>query len=1610
MLKPLLRTIPTMSGNVKLACNLLDYNNTAINVYETDIRYAKILPISSTLYQKKIEPQLLGSSWEYDLKKFYAVYNDVFFDPYFKFNAEEILKIDKTANQYVRNSDFEMGAKRISYIKNGMQFAFFAPFYFESESDLPSYFNLDINIHTTVHSVKKRVIINITRNNNSKSNYLYHYLSKYAKNMDSNVCFMLPDSKQASYYGIDLVHGGFVKVVDNGISNVFGVQTTIQNMDATICTGFRRNKIVMKQIMPLSFYIDVRDIMSVSELKLYRNAEIEFSGYYVSSKDIPLPWYDFNIDYDYWKESVLRLNGSNGLMQWMSGYVENIMDATFPSLNDVRYINYQFSNKLTATYCRWKLKYSSDEHPYITNISPAFSKNQNSNYKYGQYPVSFSSMDGLALPYQDEKKKYYYNLIFPLSTNTHYYELYNSNSTPKYRNIFNNYCLNWFNVIDKVDDNLFHKNDIWVDVEDNCVYYNGILYDLSNIYSELSDYEKIDKFGMFVKVNSKFMNENELGKLKFTEYTLNRQVVNKNINPNALSNLQLLNWGIGNPELKYKNFLYNNEEYLGSIQHRSNADSITFSNIFTYSENNTGHYIDFADYAMDYYELNKYYDYNQTASYIDYIRENFFELYKEQLNSTYKDNWQPEFEDIIKEHAMSYMGVLAKPSSYMINSYEILPIGRSYDLSYFDGEYDKNYKRDYMYSYGYSYMLNLHEYVAYEYNFGDGTSYLSYYYKPIEGNVNEYGAIIAGTDNEKEYVSTYLNICNIDDYGVKKPSFTTYYNNVTKFTSSYFSSGKPEYVHTLYGNTFYNWRTFMKYAYINTMAYEPFAATYLKTFCENDPRQDIYNYGWITEPGHSSYKLWKSCQNVQAIAASAVISYLSNKTQYMFKPILANNGSIYTSNVFEECFENTGRFYGSKISYSQLPKDKDVIYADRYNLNAILKKYTGLKTSTYIDSYTLDSYTYNYAITYDLIYDLSDSTYKCAYVNYSNIPEIVTYNYSNNGKIDYWSLNDKDYVEFYAKFLNKQHIYYWYGELAKDEQLKYPDNWALDWKKHIYIKRRVLVHTNDGLKVKDEYIPLVDAGYMFFKRVDQEWFLSFKKFYANIEMDSNSLFFFNGNEGEKFELVYKDIFFRVNKTLWDIIGCENEDFYKDLYLYRVERPNEYSANYVTNDVHMRFVGNEFYNTYEGYYGEPDSSLVPLFYDVFEKTESEEAIGANYQLNNISSVEFAWPEYDDTKENIIKWHYDKNYRYNANDSLYMVSITDEEREWLGIDKTYENYEYCSSDFSIDKNDLNYNENLHMSTYKDPNTGLNYGFYIIQANVDNTSNSLRVDAQTTLESKSLNTEIYEYLNNIKSIFYINGVKITEHPEYFTTIFKNIAPFINFNLLENLNNISTIIKPNAINIDMIYNQQLVDNTNNSTEINIYKGDSTKYTKQNLYRYTHNIVPYITERNILSNYYYLKLKNVDKTLLDQGKFNSIGDSILYKKTIQTKAFTPHNVYTVSSNEKEIKSYNNIDYKYTPLEYKHFNASKFINLEPSIVLSLDGKYTYDELLELQKEENVIKKFAGYMNVGRVNKFDNNEILFLFNKYKVEYDSKSIGLNYNRTQKLYTLTYKFSLL
>src|SRR5574344_922211 len=108
MIKPLLRVIPSLSGNVKLACNLFDFNKTTTKtgetVFEANVRYAKLLPLSSKLFQKKIDANLLGGSWNFDLKKFYETYSDSFYNSCFIYNKEDMLKLDETVDTIVRNT------------------------------------------------------------------------------------------------------------------------------------------------------------------------------------------------------------------------------------------------------------------------------------------------------------------------------------------------------------------------------------------------------------------------------------------------------------------------------------------------------------------------------------------------------------------------------------------------------------------------------------------------------------------------------------------------------------------------------------------------------------------------------------------------------------------------------------------------------------------------------------------------------------------------------------------------------------------------------------------------------------------------------------------------------------------------------------------------------------------------------------------------------------------------------------------------------------------------------------------------------------------------------------------------------------------------------------------------------------------------------------------------------------------------------------------------------------------------------------------------------------------------------------------------------------------
>ena len=105
MLKPLLRTLPTLSGNVKIGCTLSDYNKITNTEYTAYVRIAKLLPLTSSLSQRNCDVNLLYSTYDYDLQRFYKYYSSYFYDDVFEYNKSDYILIDKSEAQKNRNTE-----------------------------------------------------------------------------------------------------------------------------------------------------------------------------------------------------------------------------------------------------------------------------------------------------------------------------------------------------------------------------------------------------------------------------------------------------------------------------------------------------------------------------------------------------------------------------------------------------------------------------------------------------------------------------------------------------------------------------------------------------------------------------------------------------------------------------------------------------------------------------------------------------------------------------------------------------------------------------------------------------------------------------------------------------------------------------------------------------------------------------------------------------------------------------------------------------------------------------------------------------------------------------------------------------------------------------------------------------------------------------------------------------------------------------------------------------------------------------------------------------------------------------------------------------------------
>ena len=514
MFKPLLRTLPTLSGNFTIACKLREFNKENNNEYYTYVRLANMVPLQNFMANKDLELNLLNGKYEYDISKYHYYYSNVFYKNNYNYNKNNYAILDLNSiynyNNDSRNKDYEFGCKRIQYSQNGSQFNFYAPIYIDNVNDLPEYFciNIVINDHLT-----KKIKIYINKDN--KRNYLKNYLTRYLKQIDERVIFCLPDSMQATYFGIDVKNGGIEQYKDNIFGDLYVSQKTINNFDYTICKGFERNHMIMRQIIPLSFSFNINDLFNNYERKFFTGAKFKIFGHYYTKGNTAYDMYDFDINYTASYTNFKKYNAYTGLYDFVIGKdVDNkninIMDVGFPALNESKYIKYAYTNKITPMYCKFKMMLSDDNNPYITNVNFAYSYNQYPNQKYGEFPTMFKGLfpkviidhGNLKLPIGGSIDKYYRvvkNVGNKLITNT--------NNIDKYHKLMTNYCSSWYNMgeycpnfNDESFINNFFINSKWTDVRYGYTYFNGILYNLK----ELGD---IDKFGVFCGAHLNYLTE-----------------------------------------------------------------------------------------------------------------------------------------------------------------------------------------------------------------------------------------------------------------------------------------------------------------------------------------------------------------------------------------------------------------------------------------------------------------------------------------------------------------------------------------------------------------------------------------------------------------------------------------------------------------------------------------------------------------------------------------------------------------------------------------------------------------------------------------------------------------------------------------------------------------------------------------------------------------------------------------------------------------------------------------------------------------------------------------------------------------------------------------------
>lgn len=1595
MFKSLLRTLPTLSGNFTLACKINEYNQLSSKEYEVNIRDAALIPLQNSMFNKNIGINLAKDQYEHTIKKYFKRYSDVFYKENYSYNKQDFVEYDDYEINKVndsRNKDYEFGCKRLYYSQMGYQFMFYAPFYIDDIEDLPDYFIINLQFNDTI-TKKVKVLIN----KKNSSNYLRVYLTSYVKQLDNNVIFCLPESKQATYCGIDVKHGGIVKYIDNVFGDLYNNQNTINNFDYTICTGFVRNNLIMKQIIPISFLFNINDLLNYHELKFFEANNIKVSGYYIKN-NVKYDFYDFSIDYTNLYHKYLKYDEYSGKYEMNFGYDTNdnkinIMNVSYPSLNESKYVKYRFTNKITPTYCRFKLQQSEDEHPYIVNMSYAFSSMQNPNTKYGEFPTLFKDIFPVSIVKNN-------NMILPIKSGKETYIENNEANFSKYIKLMSNFYSSWYNIFN-LNDDIFDNDSYWSDVDNNYSYFKGVLYKLSN---ETIKRDDIDKFGIFLNVQMDYINNSSvLNDIVIGKYILSQDKYNNSISMCDYDS-NYIGYEYGQLDINSNLNLDTNDEPLGySVNFGLNSKYYTIQNINSeYRNKRKTDHNSYFKYLPSRYDIewksNLYKVNSLSESYLLYnekMKKDPYGTFIMNSSEYYKENVYYDFDEV-KEILIDILdeqftlSIEEEYDIYQIKGYELLDVYNPLNIyeKYYDSNDDVHY----------SVILN-HDKLRNNKSLQSNPWYITTQF----------------TTNKTPIVQLYDKLN--DNYG--------YYADFRIFSEKNFIS-KNDLL------------CFLSKKLIDKCVWPLIHLTSDDMFDILKDATDLTKQNQVDYLTYTKYYLKQNnrfvyMENLPMLPV--IINKLNDLQLYNFNPYDYNNVKI--NNFFTK--DNSNNDYN--------------IYVDTYNLNKYIVLYNSENRDNQIKYVTSSD---------------EDIQKLNSYIKSFNIRD------NRANKINYYESDSNNYYEYkelYAKLLNKEHIEQYINKLLKPENI-FNDKFAsrthrlLD---ELYVKERIWhIDENSEVSIKDRYITLYEYLLDIYQKNISENvnintyrnLITLMALYnaSNIEDYSTendyvlNLLSKNRNSNSKFNftldldnIIELDLFFKKKFIILNDDLCKllyNERCYLYLYIKTNTKEDDNLWNiYDVKDNDNRWDIHEI-----------TDYIIPLFTSVFildsdvdlirsmlynNKIKNNKLVTTNENFfKEINVDSYALGLCDDNKLKEALTYLDITIPNDFDDAVRSALIktikeTDEKYYYetfipsLGI-TLYSIYGMNHIDFKnvndlIPNTNCEYNEETNLNVF-DYN-GTKYGFYMINLLLDNTNNTFNINNSFDVSSSFMTIDNRHIItgNKITDTNSITDEELlmSENKDkykdfsYLKSIFRNIQPFIKFNVFKDFasKNKDIIVFPNESEIYINYINSRINPDDEykytmlkDSDTDVLYSDIIKYSKSRkikLLRYFDFITPLIEKKNIIKDVWEHKFI-VKKNNINIEKFN-----ILCKNELNIYKYSPVHLCTSYDfvNQKEL-SYELVN----QYEYKHFNDNSFYNLKEEIIINIPDIIEYEDLVsKYESYTYTLKIFEEYINKTLKSKLNINIILFLFNKYNVNYMSTPYKLNSTKSKRLYKISYKFNL-